>query len=855
MLPYQEFEKKVFDFLMSKHQADPRFTFSLRQKASKGAESNYFIGTEKSGYFGCTFWNIPVGFPGSTSDLIDVFFQYSKGGNLQYRFEFNHTRRPEGNQNILALAFTKYLKQELKKTEPRYFESPETNKMEWAKILSAKEDYKDFEELCKDLDVDFNRLLPKIDLLISDFKSKNELFIANRFSKSEFDSFMVKLNKRRDRFGAQNFETKSSANQFWIFAPGQNAEMWQEFYDNGIMAIGFDELGDLNQYNSKQEIQKKYQELYNNENIKGNDIAANFDFKATMNVGDIVIVKKGRKELLGYGQIDSDYYYDENRANYKKCRRVKWLKKGNWPTDHSLVLKTLTNITHQSTDDHRYEKYTDKLMAIMEDNLPKTVDNQQIMHSLNTIFYGPPGTGKTYNTINKALEILGINTDGWKRETIKAKYDEYVSSGQIEFTTFHQSMSYEDFIEGIKPVLGDDESDNVKYEIQDGIFKRLAKQAYLEYNSFLDKGNNAPISFSASWQLLINEVTSKLDSKQNFKLPSLTGKEFEVISITEKGNLILKPETGSERDYIVSYNRTQKLFDAFHDLSKVSNIDKEFRAVIGGSNSTAYWSVLNFFHKNATRISSLDKTAEIKQADFSVFDNALVANNIEKHTKPYILIIDEINRGNVSQIFGELITLIEEDKRLGKEEALTLTLPYSKTKFGVPPNLYIIGTMNTADRSVEALDTALRRRFSFEEMQPKAELIQAEGKAINGIIEGIDLSELLKKINSRIEKLLDRDHLIGHSYFLNISSVIDLKAIFANKIIPLLQEFFFGDYAKIGLILGNGFVQKASENSSKLFAKFDDNLAEEYAEKTCFIIQNPMAMSDEVFLSGINSML
>ena len=166
----------------------------------------------------------------------------------------------------------------------------------------------------------------------------------------------------------------------------------------------------------------------------------------------------------------------------------------------------------------------------------------------------------------------------------------------------------------------------------------------------------------------------------------------------------------------------------------------------------------------------------------------------------YVLIIDEINRGNVSQIFGELITLIEDDKRLGNSEALEDVLPYSKEKFGVPPNLYIIGTMNTADRSVEALDAALRRRFSFEEMLPKPEVITNREKGDKSIVEGINLGLVLETLNKRIELLVDKDHQIGHSYFLSVESIKDLKSAFQNKIIPLLQEYFFGDYGKIGTV-------------------------------------------------------
>src|SRR5690606_9966126 len=198
------------------------------------------------------------------------------------------------------------------------------------------------------------------------------------------------------------------------------------------------------------------------------------------------------------------------------------------------------------------------------------------------------------------------------------------------------------------------------------------------------------------------------------------------------------------------------------------------------------------------------------------------SEKVSNTKKKYVIIIDEINRGNVSQIFGELITLVEKDKRLGNPEQLTVMLPYSKKEFGVPDNLYIIGTMNTADRSVEALDSALRRRFVFEEMVPKPELIAAirREKGLSEKIEDIDLGVVLSTINNRIEKLLDRDHTIGHSYFLSCEDIEDLKSTFYKNIIPLLQEYFYSDYAKIGLVLGIGFV-KVKNDKDVTFAEFE----------------------------------
>jgi 5-methylcytosine-specific restriction protein B len=215
------------------------------------------------------------------------------------------------------------------------------------------------------------------------------------------------------------------------------------------------------------------------------------------------------------------------------------------------------------------------------------------------------------------------------------------------------------------------------------------------------------------------------------------------------------------------------------------------------------------------------------------------------------LIIDEVNRGNIANIFGELITLIEKDKRAGGKEALSTTLPYSKERFSVPSNLYIIGTMNTADRSIEALDTALRRRFSFLEMTPQLDLLvlpDLEEK-------GIDIQKMLQVINSRIEYLLDRDHVIGHAYFMNLRDAEEpfeeLKNLFKKKILPLMQEYFYNDYSKIGMVLGSDFVERSgfknNGNRVKMGSGFGD-LLNDYEEKYEYHLKSPDNWIPESFI-------
>ena len=433
----------------------------------------------------------------------------------------------------------------------------------------------------------------------------------------------------------------------------------------------------------------------------------------------------------------------------------------------------------------------DQLKTItITDEPMKNTDKTPVV-PLNKILFGAPGTGKTYHTKKMAVEIINGKKERI-REEINKKYEELIEAGQIVFTTFHQSLSYEDFIEGIKPETIDG---NVTYEVKDGIFKQLCSQAIEQ------KPKNSDIeiyNFDKGWNDLIAEVEQNFLSDSMLLLPILTqDKGVYVTEITDNGNLKIKPKNSRlDIDYIVSYNRAKKLQGVFSDLSVVKNIDKEFRSVIGGSNSTAYWAVLNYINN------------KIKE------NNRIIPDYEE--LKNHVLIIDEINRGNVSAIFGELITLLEEDKRKGNKEHTEVKLPYSGDKFSVPNNVYIIGTMNTADRSVEALDTALRRRFSFVEMQPDPKILSDE-KYVK--YNDVDLSKLLETINQRIEMLIDKDRQIGHSYFIGIQDLEDLRRTFKDKIIPLLEEYFYGDFGKIGLVLGEKFIEQ-TKYEEKVFAKF-----------------------------------
>lgn len=486
------------------------------------------------------------------------------------------------------------------------------------------------------------------------------------------------------------------------------------------------------------------------------------------------------------------------------------------------------------------------------------IKKRTMKYPLNQILYGPPGTGKTYHTINSALAIIEGVEEGElikeSRTELLKRFNNYKDNGQIVFTTFHQSMAYEDFIEGIKPLKPQPDDTFTKYDIESGIFKRICQSALIPN---FQKFNNA-------YNLLVKE----LSEIELLELKTPRNKEFAV-SLNSNGNLNL--HTGKDREK--------------QGVLTKENIERQ----INGEDKFVGWE--GYFSGVIAYLKS----------KYSYAEKGTVKN--------FVLIIDEINRGNVSQIFGELITCIEDSKRLGSDEAIEVTLPYSKTKFGVPKNVYLIGTMNTADRSVEALDTALRRRFSFVEMlsnpmlvspqkmlwdlwwkyeaadwdeaefvsQEKAmhrllgenELISLPGEEKdqiwdemknNGTDEvvfnrfkfNLNLKSLLEQINLRLEKLLSRDHTIGHAFFLGIKNENDLYDAFYNKIIPLLQEYFFGDYGKIGLVLGKHFVEEVSLTNRDLFADFAYDDKDLLSEKKVYRI-NDFKKDEILFMEAVRS--
>lgn len=496
--------------------------------------------------------------------------------------------------------------------------------------------------------------------------------------------------------------------------------------------------------------------------------------------------------------------------------------------------------------------------------------------SVNSIIFGPPGTGKTYHTVNKALQIVDpdfyeVNKNN--REALTERYRKLLITDwaeskkkRIAFTTFHQSFTYEDFVEGIKPDVNND--GDLSYKIEDGIFKRICRKAkYYSEGEAEEARERIRLSDEDFKKAQFFKVSlgnsNKEEDDEIFQYCIDHGKisigYLDHLDLKEKSETDIKGIVQDSSDLSEFSSRAMNYF--IHYLKKghyvlVSKGNSVVRAIGQVTGDYEYKPDAPISYPHFRDVNWLVKDVEIPIEEIyeknlqqqpiymlkkdwvsrEFFEKQPAAKIVETSNENFVLIIDEINRGNIAQIFGELITLIESDKREGGKEELKAILPYSKKPFSVPSNLFIIGTMNTADRSIEALDTALRRRFTFDEMPPKPKVIEKEGalkeekSEIHIGVSTFQLSTILETINKRIEKLLDKDHLIGHSYFMNVDSVGDLQRVFYRNIIPLLEEYFYGDKGKIELVLGKGFIQQ-SENSGDvdLFAvsDYDDAIFED----------------------------
>ena len=491
--------------------------------------------------------------------------------------------------------------------------------------------------------------------------------------------------------------------------------------------------------------------------------------------GDIILVRTGYKRGRAIGIVlknDYELGYEENHRIH-----VLWINKSEkriYGTDgQGFNQASKTNQTYKNFE--KSYKPSFDLINSLTGNSPENDDDQQpkadtMKYPVNQILYGPPGTGKTYNTVHHAVAIIEDKSlgeiEGEGREEVKQRFDELKKNGQIEMVTFHQNFTYEDFIEGIRPVL-DDEDRDIEYELSEGVFKKIADRANKNRMQSKQRGDEF-WDTDELLQAFAESIDERLESREKINLfppDHRSGATIGEINWSRDGKFQSFKLGGTIKYQRLTKNVIKRDYEAFYkgeikSLKDIKPTHKSKRTQHG--NSMYYFPLLQMikqFHD------------EEWQSEESV--------PVEKQN--YVLIIDEINRGNIAKIFGELITLIEPSKRIGEDDAATVTLPYSQEEFGVPNNLYIIGTMNTADRSIALLDTALRRRFDFVEMMP-----DSKHDRISTDIKGVNCQKLLDAMNDRIHFLLDREHQIGHTYFIDVNDLESLEATFKNKIIPLL---------------------------------------------------------------------
>lgn len=575
-----------------------------------------------------------------------------------------------------------------------------------------------------------------------------------------------------------------NSKKFWLYAAGEKSCKWNDFCNEGIMALGWESLGNLKKYSSQKEIANELGKLRSSKTEPKNDSKANWEFVNKMNIGDIVYVKRGTEPiLLGRGVVESDYIYDDTRNEYKSIRRVDWTHKGTYNVDfNELEIKQWNKKTLTDISENKYKDFCLKIEKFFNDNT-KEYENMS-SQPLNQILYGPPGTGKTYSTSSIVKKILSSNKVSINKRSPKEITKETPWWQAIALSMYQNDKDKKYKVSELELLLKDYTPLKNNKTVKNKIWEQLQKHTDFSSETVFAKDRNEPYVFDKS-------------------------KDSEWF-LTEKGINYINDQLINEEQVLVPDEITDKYigFITFHQ----SYSYEEF-------------------------VEGIKPSTKDEKIKYSIENGIFKKMCIKANSNPennYVIVIDEINRGNISKIFGELITLIEKDKRIipngandiddndlnlddtsRAEHSIIVKLPYSQKDFGVPSNLYIIGTMNTSDRSIASIDIALRRRFKFVEMMPKPEKLVDENNQpliVDSI--NINLQELLQILNERISYLLDRDHQIGHSYFMNWKNydLATLKDVWFDEIMPLLNEYFYSDWDKLQAILGEA-KEKDSEKS------------------------------------------
>ncbi len=567
--------------------------------------------------------------------------------------------------------------------------------------------------------------------------------------------------------------------QTWIYSPGEGARKWSECVANSKMYLGWDDMGDLEVYESREDMKARMKELYGDDKDYRNDSLATWEFTNEMNIGDVVFAKKGRGCIIGRGVVTGDYEYDENRTEYRHVRSVEWNKVGEWALPETVAMKTLTNLTS-------YTDYVKKLNELMENNT-----ESEKVYNYWWLCANPKIWSMTSWMVGEEQDYTLYNTAGNKRRIFQHFFDARVGDKVICYEANPTKQ-----ITGLAVISKESDGERICFRkvetlaapVELSEIKTVPELANME---FLINPNGSFFHLTEKeYVALLNLIREENDSiqpdktfekytKDDFlKEVFMDGKDFDTLQhlIRMKKNVILQGAPGVGKTFCA--RRLAQAMMGEKDESRIALIQ---------------------FHQNYSYedfvmgYKPVEGTFELQKGIFYKFC-MLAANHPDKE---YFFIIDEINRGNLSKIFGELLMLIEKDYRGEK-----LTLAYKDEKFSVPGNLYLIGMMNTADRSLALIDYALRRRFSFFEMNPgfdsegfKAYLKGKNNERLN------ELVELVKELNRQIatDDSLGQGFKIGHSYLCTGEVVTDewLKEVVNYDILPMLQEYWFDNRAEV----------------------------------------------------------
>jgi hypothetical protein len=725
MITYSDYEKQVYDWLMAKNHKDNSFTFSVRRNGVGDAKKDYFIGTEKSKYFSTTFWTLPGSYPGSSGDNIGLIFHYTKTG-YNYFIEFTQTNSPHDAQNQSILALINIMKPALEEKIGLQKVASSDNKMYTLKTITHKKSYETLEEMLEFVDKDIAIVLPIVNEYMLLEKDKNKEFIANRITVPTFKSMIDKMEKRFVKYS----DVDEKKEDFLTFL---------KKFDSKDLTTYFDFF--------------KY--IITTLNLKKGDERLQFSYRGKrlhFTIGQRIAWVLNLSERKGKFYVLSNDKINESSSQYKGAEPLPW---GSYFNEliiseqerHSIIkgfkseLNRTTKSGYRTHNDEYFENYTFNYALGTTPEI-KTENPMLNNFPLNQILYGPPGTGKTYNTVLKAAQIITGN------ETIS--YDDALVEfnnklgNQIEFITFHQNYSYEDFIQGIRPDT--ENGKELTFEKKDGVFKRIADKA--------------------------------LKNLTNSEKPESAKKDFDIVF----QELIQQFIDGEVKEIKVSMKKTN------YWITDISEKNISFRKNSGGTGHTLSLSTLEKMYENENTGKIQGLSSYYQPLIDVLLKNGKLNTIVKVERKNFVIVIDEINRANISRVFGELITLIEEDKRSHGAIPMRVTLP-SGDSFIVPSNLYIIGTMNTADKSIALLDIALRRRFDFVPMYP----------LYGGLEKPIYDAELLQKINDAILSRKNHDFTIGHAYFMGNKYL--LENTLNRKVIPLLLEYFMNDEKEVSAIL------------------------------------------------------